>query len=114
MTDFYQKIRLYTDSSNGKFHGKFHCNFLLSSATLLSSASLFFGATTSLLNFLDNNITAYMEYHDWRTLIPNIPKLNSSFIGFDNLASQEKDFCLLCRLIREKEDLHSQIKNTSR
>ena len=56
-----------------------------------------------IVNFIsDNNITAYMEYHEWRTLIPDVLVLNSTFIGFDNLASQEKDFCLLCRLIRNK------------
>ena len=55
------------------------------------------------LNYLDSNITAYMEYHSWRRLIPSQDSaLNDSNIGFSRLSTSDQNACLLCRLIRNK------------
>jgi hypothetical protein len=52
------------------------------------------------LDFLDKNDTAYMEYHDWRSLRPT--KIKPVHESHFTLSRDEYDYCRICRLIREK------------
>lgn len=55
------------------------------------------------LNYLNQNDTAYMQYHQWRVTTPfGISKPPESF--------GHKKFCGVCRLLKEKQDNYFPIK----
>ena len=51
------------------------------------------------LDYLDSNNTAYLEYHQWRTLYPS--EVISGW-PYQRIGVEYRTFCDLCRLIREK------------
>jgi len=52
------------------------------------------------LDYLDSNDTAYLEYHEWRTLYPDDQLPQPTRI--QNMGTDNRAFCELCRTIREK------------
>ena len=53
------------------------------------------------VDFLDSNNTAYLDYHQWRTLYPlkaTTEKMNT----LQNMGNDDRAMCELCRLIRQK------------
>lgn len=63
------------------------------------------------LDYLDKNDTAYLEYHLWRNLYP--PGEFKSFGTFFRLGTEERTYCELCRLIRDKreQNIHQYYKS---
>ena len=52
------------------------------------------------ISYLDGNDTAYLEYHQWRTLYP--PGRHRSVDTLQHMGTGERSLCELCRLIRDK------------
>lgn len=51
------------------------------------------------IDYLDSNDTAYLEYHQWRTIYP--PGKQSVWDTLHHLGNEVRSYCELCRLIRE-------------
>jgi len=65
-------------------------------------------------DYLDQNNTAYLEYHHWRSLYPE-----GSHRGVDSIYGMKKDWqslCQICRTVREKraKNQHQYYKSVSR
>ena len=65
------------------------------------------------LNYLDSNDTAYLQYHEWRTLYPEDDKPRTERI--QDMGTGERALCELCRVIREKRKtgVHQHYKSVS-
>ena len=59
-------------------------------------------ALVEYIDYLDSNDTAYFEYHEWRTLYPEDHAPQLDWMSFGDGFKEERVFCELCRLIRNK------------
>jgi hypothetical protein len=64
------------------------------------------------IDYLDKNDTAYLHYHEWRTLIPDQKKSHGHSI-YDNIQGMGSDDRALCELCRKIRDMRHRGKTQS-
>ena len=70
-------------------------------------------ALVEYIDYLDSNDTAYFQYHEWRTLYPEDHLPRDKWENISENFEEDRVFCELCRLIRNKrkENIHQHYQS---